>query len=145
VDFIDELRLLASRIANTRGMISTEEATKNSMIMPMIKLLGYDPFNPMEVTPELIADVGTKKGEKVDYAILRDGKPISFLNARRLAAISASTMPVSFFDTFTLPRHVSACSPTDLCTSSSPILSSPTEWTRSRSSNSTSLSLESVM
>jgi predicted type IV restriction endonuclease len=83
VDFIDELRLLANRIATTKGMISTEEATKNSMIMPMIKLLGYDPFNPMEVTPELVADVGTKKGEKVDYAVLRDGKPIMLFECKK--------------------------------------------------------------
>lgn len=86
MDFIDELRLLASRIANTKDMISTEEATKNSMIMPMIKLLGYDPFNPLEVTPELVADVGTKKGEKVDYAILRDGKPIMLFECKKAGA-----------------------------------------------------------
>lgn len=86
MDFIDELRLLATRIATTRDMVSTEEATKNSMIMPMIKLLGYDPFNPLEVTPELIADVGTKKGEKVDYAVLRDGKPIMLFECKKSGA-----------------------------------------------------------
>jgi hypothetical protein len=83
VDFIDELRLLATRIAATKDIVSTEEATKNSMIMPMIKLLGYDPFNPLEVTPELVADVGTKKGEKVDYAVLRDGKPIMLFECKK--------------------------------------------------------------
>lgn len=86
MDFIDELRLLATRISTTRDMVSTEEATKNSMIMPMIKLLGYDPFNPLEVTPELIADVGTKKGEKVDYAVLRDGKPIMLFECKKSGA-----------------------------------------------------------
>lgn len=83
MDFIDELRLLATRIAQTKDLIATEEATKNSMIMPMIKLLGYDPFNPLEVTPELVADVGTKKGEKVDYAVLRDGKPILLFECKK--------------------------------------------------------------
>lgn len=43
--------------------------------MPFINLLGYDVFNPSEVVPEYTADVGTKKGEKVDYAICIDGKP----------------------------------------------------------------------
>lgn len=86
MDFIDELRLLATRIVSTKDMVSTEEATKNSMIMPMIKLLGYDPFNPMEVTPELVADVGTKKGEKVDYAVLRDGKPILLFECKKSGA-----------------------------------------------------------
>lgn len=83
MDFIDELRLLATRIASTKDLIATEEATKNSMIMPMIKLLGFDPFNPLEVTPELVADVGTKKGEKVDYAVLRDGKPIMLFECKK--------------------------------------------------------------
>ncbi|WP_426623458.1 type I restriction endonuclease [Leifsonia sp. McL0607] len=37
-------------------------------------MLGYDVFNPLEVVPEFIADVGIKKGEKIDYAIMRDGE-----------------------------------------------------------------------
>lgn len=83
MDFIDQLRILATRIANTRGVIHTEEATKNAMIMPMIQTLGYNVFDPFEVTPELIADVGTKKGEKVDYAILKDGKPIILFECKK--------------------------------------------------------------
>ena len=41
--------------------------------MPFITALGYDIFDPKEVVPEFTADVGTKKGEKVDYAILQEG------------------------------------------------------------------------
>lgn len=63
---------------------STEEATKNAFIMPFISLLGYDVFNPHEVTPEFTADIGTKKGEKVDYAVLKDGEPIILVEAKRL-------------------------------------------------------------
>jgi len=44
--------------------------------MPFIQILGYNVFDPNEVTPEFNADVGTKKGEKVDYAILKEGSPI---------------------------------------------------------------------
>jgi hypothetical protein len=83
MDFIDHLRVLANRIANTKNMIQTEEATKNAMVMPFIQILGYNVFDPLEVTPELIADVGTKKGEKVDYAILRDGKPIMLFECKK--------------------------------------------------------------
>jgi hypothetical protein len=83
MDFIDHLRALASRIATTKNMIQTEEATKNAMIMPFIQILGYNVFDPLEVTPELIADIGTKKGEKVDYAILRDGKPIILFECKK--------------------------------------------------------------
>jgi hypothetical protein len=86
MDLIDQMRVLASRIANTRSMIQTEEATKNAMIMPFIQALGYNVFDPLEVTPELVADVGTKKGEKVDYAILRDGKPIILFECKKSGA-----------------------------------------------------------
>lgn len=83
MDFIDQLRALSSRIANTKDLIQTEEATKNAMIMPFIQALGYNVFDPFEVTPELVADVGLKKGEKVDYAILRDGKPIVLFECKK--------------------------------------------------------------
>jgi predicted type IV restriction endonuclease len=83
MDFIDEVRALAARVTSARDMVQTEEATKNAMVMPFIHLLGYNVFDPTEVTPELIADVGTKKGEKVDYAILRDGKPIMLFECKK--------------------------------------------------------------
>lgn len=83
MDFIDQLRVLSSRIASTRHLIQTEEATKNAMVMPLIQILGYNPFDPLEVTPELIADVGTKKGEKVDYAILKEGNPILIFECKK--------------------------------------------------------------
>jgi predicted type IV restriction endonuclease len=86
MDFIDHLRVLSSRIAGVKDMIQTEEATKNAMVMPFIQILGYNVFDPLEVTPELVADVGTKKGEKVDYAILRDGKPIILFECKKSGA-----------------------------------------------------------
>lgn len=86
MDFIDHIRVLATRISNTKDMIQTEEATKNAMVMPFIQILGYNVFDPLEVTPELVADVGTKKGEKVDYAILRDGKPIILFECKKAGA-----------------------------------------------------------
>lgn len=86
MDFIDHLRVLSSRVAANKDNIQTEEATKNAMIMPLIQILGYNVFDPLEVTPELIADVGTKKGEKVDYAILKDGKPIILFECKKSGA-----------------------------------------------------------
>lgn len=76
MDFVDKIRELSGRIQRQLPHIQTEEATKNALIMPFISALGYNVFDPTEVTPELHADVGLKKGEKVDYAILRDGVPI---------------------------------------------------------------------
>ncbi len=50
--------------------------------MPFIAALGYDVFNPHEVVPEFVADLGIKKGEKVDYCILKDGKPIVIVECK---------------------------------------------------------------
>src|SRR3954469_12355084 len=74
-DFDEQLVALATKVANQRSAILTEEATKNAFVMPFIStVLGYDVFNPAEVIPEFTADVGTKRGEKIDYAIAHDGK-----------------------------------------------------------------------
>lgn len=86
MDFSDRIRELAARIPRSIEHIQTEEATKNAFIMPFIAALGYDVFNPLEVTPELNADVGVKKGEKVDYAILKDGKPIILFECKHHGA-----------------------------------------------------------
>jgi predicted type IV restriction endonuclease len=75
VEFEERLAALATKVRTQRGNIKTEEATKNAFVMPFIStILGYDVFNPTEVVPEFIADVGMKKGEKIDYAIMRDGE-----------------------------------------------------------------------
>ena len=50
--------------------------------MPFINLLGYDIFDPTEVVPEFVADVGIKKGEKVDYAIKKDDKIIMLFECK---------------------------------------------------------------
>lgn len=69
-----------------KDKILTEEATKNAFIMPFINCLGYDVFNPLEVVPEFIADIGIKKGEKVDYAIMKDGSPIILVECKHWSA-----------------------------------------------------------
>lgn len=75
LEFAERLAALAAKVRQQRGVIETEEATKNAFVMPFISsILGYDVFNPLEVVPEFTADVGVKKGEKVDYAIVKDGE-----------------------------------------------------------------------
>lgn len=82
MDLIDKLRELSARIPKQRDYIQTEEATKSALVMPFLNALGYNVFDPTEVTPELNADVGVKKGEKVDYAILREGKPVILIECK---------------------------------------------------------------
>ena len=76
MDLIDRLKELSTKASKILDQLDTEEATKNALIMPLINAIGYNVFDPTEVVPEYTADVGTKKGEKVDYAILNNGTPI---------------------------------------------------------------------
>jgi len=82
MDFKDQIKQLSERVLKLKEQILTEEATKNALIMPFIQALGYDVFNPTELVPEYTADIGTKKGEKVDYAILKDGNPIILIECK---------------------------------------------------------------
>ncbi|MES2380922.1 MAG: type I restriction endonuclease [Bacteroidota bacterium] len=82
MDFKDQIKLLGDRVIKLKDQVNTEEATKNAFIMPFIRELGYDVFNPNEVTPELVADIGMKQGEKIDYAIMRNGEPIILIECK---------------------------------------------------------------
>jgi hypothetical protein len=82
MDFIEVLQNISSKIAKQKDLIQTEEATKNAFVMPFIAALGYDVFDPTEVIPEFTADVGIKKGEKVDYAIKQNGKIIILVECK---------------------------------------------------------------
>lgn len=86
MDFKTQIKLLGERFVALKDQVLTEEATKNAFIMPFIKELGYDVFNPNEVTPELVADIGVKQGEKIDYAIMQNGEPIILIECKHHAA-----------------------------------------------------------
>lgn len=81
-DFQESIKQLTVRINDLRSHITTEESTKTSFILPFFQLMGYDIFNPHEFLPEFTADVGIKKGEKVDYAIMRDGNPVILIECK---------------------------------------------------------------
>jgi hypothetical protein len=75
MEIAERTQALALKIRKHKAGIETEEATKNAFVMPFIStVLGYDVFNPAEVIPEFTADVGTKKGEKIDYAVAHGGQ-----------------------------------------------------------------------
>lgn len=85
MDFKDSIRQISERIENLKNNLQTEEATKTALIMPFINALGYDVFNPLEVLPEMCCDIGTKKGEKIDYAIMKDGEPVILIECKHWA------------------------------------------------------------
>lgn len=80
--FSDKLRALAKRAPDLVPHLATEEATKTALVLPFIAAMGYDVFDPTEVVPEFIADVGIKKGEKVDYAIKRNGEIVMLIECK---------------------------------------------------------------
>jgi len=85
MDFKDQIKQLGERVTKLKEQIQTEEATKNAFIMPFIQSLGYDVFNPTEVVPEFISDIGIKKGEKIDYAIFKEGNPTILIECKHWA------------------------------------------------------------
>lgn len=104
MDFDERIDQMAEKVEKLAGSIATEEATKNALIMPFIaNVLGYDVFDPTEVIPEFVADIGVKKGEKIDYALVLDGEvqilieckkvgaPLTFENASQLFRYYACT------------------------------------------------------
>ncbi len=85
MDFKDLIKQIGDRVLKLKDQIHTEEATKNAFIMPFLQALGYDVFNPLEVVPEFISDIGLKKGEKIDYAIFKDGAPTILIECKHWA------------------------------------------------------------
>ena len=85
MDFKDSIKQLSERVFKLKENILTEEATKNAFIMPFINALGYDVFNPLEVVPEMTCDIAMKKGEKIDYAIMKDGEPVLLIECKHWA------------------------------------------------------------
>lgn len=81
-DFVQKLEALSKRVDKLKGEVNTEEATKTALILPFFQTLGYDVFNPLEFTPEFTADVGIKKGEKVDYAIIDNNEPTILIECK---------------------------------------------------------------
>ncbi|WP_223840376.1 type I restriction endonuclease [Saccharopolyspora pogona] len=126
---------LSAKLAQQKGSIETEEATKNAFVMPFIgRVLGYDVFNPSEVIPEFTADVGTKKGEKIDYALVHGGQVQMLIEAKKV------TEPLRLEHASQLYRYFSVTNARVAILTNGQIwefytdLDEPTRWTPSRSS-----------
>ena len=72
--FEEELMDFTKNLASKRRGITTEETTKIALILPFIRILGYDTENPDELKAEYVADAGVKKREKIDLAVCIDGE-----------------------------------------------------------------------
>ena len=75
MDFTETIYQFSFKASNLKSHLQSEHVTKISLIMPFFQILDYDVFNPTEFFPEYVADFGIKKGEKVDYVIIRNKNP----------------------------------------------------------------------
>ncbi|MEK7482868.1 MAG: restriction endonuclease, partial [Planctomycetota bacterium] len=82
MEFIAAFQEIQKRIKQSKNIIKTEEAAKHSFVIPFIRALGYDVYDPSEVVPEFTADAVGKKGEKVDYAVIKDGNAVMLLECK---------------------------------------------------------------
>lgn len=85
MDFVDEVRSLAAKTSGLLNHIKTEAATRTALVEPFIRALGYDTSDPTEVVPEFGADLdvpGVPKNKKIDYGILKEGKPIILIECK---------------------------------------------------------------
>lgn len=87
--FVDALNRHADQIRMRMNHCQGEEAAKQALVVPLLHVLGYDVFDPREVTPEYVADFAVKKQgqfEKVDYALFLEGSPIAFIECKAVGA-----------------------------------------------------------
>jgi len=97
----ETLETLNKVINDHQELIKNEESTKQFLILPLLRGLGYDTYSPQEVNPEFTADFH-KKNEKVDYAISINGEPKIFVEAKSInCAVTKSAPQLSrYFSTY---------------------------------------------
>jgi len=102
VDLIDRLQEISNRAKRHGATVKTEEAAKTALVLPFFQALGYDVFDPDEVVPELVADHGMKKGEKVDYGIKHEGRIQIIVECKPVGADLAAKHASQLFRYFTV-------------------------------------------
>ncbi|MGP1516367.1 MAG: type I restriction endonuclease [Ottowia sp.] len=81
--FTDRMRKHAEHVKNVATHCTTEETTKQALILPLLDILGFSPFDPTKVKAEYGADFpGAKSSERVDYALFCHGVPVMFIEAK---------------------------------------------------------------
>jgi len=83
---LSDIQALAERLEKFKDGYFNEANTKQSLILPFVRMLGYDTDNPLEVTLEYAASFGVKKDARVDIAVMREGAPSIFIECKPLGA-----------------------------------------------------------
>jgi len=103
MSFKEDVADLAKRAISAQAVAQTEEATKNAIVLPFLRVLGFDVFDPTQIIPEYVADLGLKKGEKIDYAV-KIGDKIEYLVEAK--SVSTSLRDAQYSQLF---RYFHAC------------------------------------
>ena len=102
-----DIQELAKAVPDFRDVLTSEQATKQALVVPFIKALGYNVYDPREVVPEYVADLGTKRGEKVDYAIMKDSVPVILIECKSITdKLNGSTVKSQLFRYFVATSKV---------------------------------------
>lgn len=81
--FKEKLLTHVEHIKNVGTHCTTEETTKQALILPFLNILDFSPFDPQKVRAEYSANLpGVKATERVDYALFSDGNPVMFVEAK---------------------------------------------------------------
>lgn len=86
-EFISKLKSHIEHVKRVGGHCTTEETTKQALILPLLDILGFSPYDPTKVLAEFAADFpGAKNTERVDYALYCNGQPVMFIEAKPYVA-----------------------------------------------------------
>lgn len=86
-EFISRLKSHIEHVKRVGNHCTTEETTKQALILPLLDILGFSPYDPTKVLAEFAADFpGVKATERVDYALYCNGQPVMFIEAKPYVA-----------------------------------------------------------
>ena len=89
-EFKNQLLTHARTVVDRAGRAQNEEATKQFLIIPFFRLLGYDPNDPDEIVPEADASFSDKFKNRVDYAIYKEGVPVIAVETKKVGSLSVA-------------------------------------------------------
>lgn len=94
--FAEKMGAVIRSIPRVSHKLQSEEATKHALIIPALAAIGFDVSNPDVVVPEMVSDFGTRKAEKVDYAILCNGFPAILVECKAYGVNLQAHVPQLF-------------------------------------------------
>lgn len=82
-EFKERITKHAEHVKSVNSHCSTEETTKQALILPLLDSLGFSPYDPTKVKAEFGANLpGVKANDRVDYALFVAGKPVMYIEAK---------------------------------------------------------------